>query len=80
MKLRGISDQGFKRLASTKVGSEIDFDVLLKLVEEVYSHIGAAEMQLIPSDDQIIADHIRSAVPLLSSLWNMLHDVKYSNL
>jgi len=33
----------------------------IEAVAEAYAHIGAARMQLIDSDDQIIAGHIRAA-------------------
>ncbi len=36
-----------------------------QLVRIAYSHIAAAAMQLAPSDDQIIAEHIRAAEELL---------------
>jgi hypothetical protein len=35
------------------------------LLEQAYGHIAAAEVQLAPSDDQIIAGHIRGAKVLL---------------
>lgn len=31
------------------------------LVEEILGHLGAAKMQLTPSDDRIISDHIHAA-------------------
>jgi len=34
--------------------------VLLSL-NEIYGHLGAAEIQSIPSDDQIIMNHVRDA-------------------
>jgi len=35
-------------------------EVLLSL-NEIYGHLGAAEIQSIPSDDQIIMNHVRDA-------------------
>ena len=36
-----------------------------RLVAEAHAHIGAATMQMIASDDQIITEHIRAAEVLL---------------
>ena len=38
------------------------------LLEEAYSHLVGAEAQSLPSDDQIIMDHVRSAIALLKVL------------
>jgi len=42
-------------------------------VDEAVGHIGAARMQLIDSDDQIIAQHIRDAEVLLSVVFRAMH-------
>ena len=34
---------------------------LKKILEDAYGHVAAAELQSIPSDDQIIAGHVRDA-------------------
>lgn len=36
---------------------------------EIMSHLGAAVSQTIPSDDQIIANHVRQAHALATMLW-----------
>ena len=36
-----------------------------RLVAEAHAHLGAATMQMIASDDQIIAEHVRAAEVLL---------------
>lgn len=38
-------------------------------VEEALSHLGAALMQTVPSDDQIIMDHVRAAHAVLLNLF-----------
>lgn len=35
-----------------------------EMLLEIIGHLGAAKMQTLPSDDQIIAEHIRSAYDL----------------
>jgi len=35
------------------------------LLDEVIGKLGAAAIQIIPSDDQIIADHVRTSVAML---------------
>lgn len=35
---------------------------------EIIGHLGAAKAQIIPSDDQIIAEHIRAAYDLAALL------------
>jgi exonuclease VII large subunit len=38
--------------------------ILTKALEEVRDHLACADRQILPSDDQIIADHIRKALAL----------------
>lgn len=39
------------------------------MLEEAMSHLGACQMQRIPSDDKIIAGHIDVAHALIAALW-----------
>lgn len=39
------------------------------LVEEILGHLGAAKMQIQPTDDRIIADHIQAAHALALALF-----------
>lgn len=41
--------------------TQVDKARLLDLAEEVLGHLGAAKMQLLPSDDARISDHIKAA-------------------
>lgn len=38
---------------------------LIDVLHEAYAHLGAAVSQTIPSDDQIIAGHVRDALALV---------------
>jgi hypothetical protein len=42
------------------------------MVLEASSHLGAAISQSLPTDDQIIMDHVRSAHVILVMLWKTL--------
>ena len=48
---------------------------LKKLLEDAYGHVAAAELQSIPSDDQIIAGHVRDAAGLLKGAMACLREM-----
>ena len=39
------------------------------LIEEAFAHLGAAKIQFIDSDDQIIRDHVTAAYELIRMLY-----------
>ena len=49
---------------------------LKKLLEDAYGHVAAAELQSIPSDDQIIAAHVRDAAGLLKGAMACLREIE----
>lgn len=82
MALKGITDQGFNRLAKSVKGQEFE-DIgegseyegigytkpeIYEILREIYGHLGAAETQSIPSDDQIIMGHVRDALAMVNDL------------
>ena len=48
---------------------------LKKMLEDAYGHVAAAELQSIPSDDQIIAGHVRDAAGLLKGAMACLREM-----
>ena len=49
---------------------------LKKILEDAYGHVAAAELQSIPSDDQIIAGHVRDAAGLLKGAMACLREIE----
>ena len=45
-------------------------------IYEAMSHLGAALIQTIPSDDQIIMDHVKQAHAILECEWRRLRAAK----
>jgi hypothetical protein len=64
MKFKSISDEGMKRVAQLVEDSD-QCEELKETVKEARNHLYAAMVQSIPSDDQIIMDHVRDAYDLL---------------
>ena len=46
------------------------------ILEQIVGHLGAAVMQALPSDDQIILDHVRRAHELAKLLWTTQRSAK----
>lgn len=64
MKFKSISDEGMKRVAQFVEDSDQN-ENLEAAVTKARNHLYAAMVQSIPSDDQIIMDHVRDAYDLL---------------
>ena len=47
----------------------------MKLIDEIYGHLGAAKSQILPDDDAIISQHVIDAYFLADRLHDVLADV-----
>ena len=46
------------------------------LIEDAYGHVAAANIQMIPSDDQIIAGHVQSAETTIKQALKLLRELE----
>lgn len=73
MRRNPISSEGMKRIAQSYASEATDYlDQVLSEIEDAYGHLGAAIMQSIPEDDQIIMGHVRDAYNILEGVWRKL--------